>query len=55
LCRHTLNDFHLFEGDRTAGTWKQFLAAHAESLAATDFFGVDTVFFKRLYVLMFDL
>jgi len=34
-------------------TWKQFLAAHAETLVATDFFSVDTVFFKRLYVLMF--
>jgi hypothetical protein len=29
-------------------TWGQFLSAHAESLLATDFFTVDTVFFKRL-------
>jgi transposase InsO family protein len=34
-------------------SWKQFLAAHAATLVATDFFTVDTVFFKRLYVLVF--
>ncbi len=38
---------------RSELTWKEFLAAHAETLVATDFFSVDTVFFKRLYVLMF--
>jgi hypothetical protein len=31
----------------------QFLTAHAESLVATDFFTVDSVFFKRIYVLFF--
>jgi transposase InsO family protein len=40
-------------GRRSELTWKQFLAAHAETLVATDFFSVDTVFFKRLYVLIF--
>ena len=34
-------------------TWKQLLAAHAETLVAADFFSVDTVFFKRFYVLCF--
>lgn len=29
------------------------LPAHAESLVAADFFSVDTVFFKRLYVLIY--
>ncbi len=38
-------------GRRSELTWKQFLAAHAETLLAADFFSVDTIFFKRLYVL----
>ncbi len=40
-------------GRRSQLTWKQFLAAHAESLVAADFFSVDTIFFKRLYVLIY--
>ena len=40
-------------GKRSGLSWKQFLAAHAESLIATDFLTVDTIFFKRLYVLFF--
>jgi transposase len=40
-------------GRRSEMTWKQFLKAHAESLVAPDFFSVDTVFFKRLYVLIY--
>ena len=40
-------------GRRSQLTWKQFLAAHAETLVATDFFSVETVFFKRLYVLIY--
>ena len=35
-------------GRRSQLTWKQFLAAHAETLVAADFFSVDTIFFKRL-------
>src|SRR5216684_3182479 len=40
-------------GRRSRLTWKQFLAAHAETLVAADFFSVDTIFFKRLYVLLY--
>ena len=39
-------------GRRSQLTWKQFLTAHAETLVAADFFCVDTIFFKRLYVLI---
>ena len=40
-------------GRRAGLSWKQFLAAHAETLVAADFFSVDTIFFKRLYVLIY--
>jgi putative transposase len=33
---------------RSALTWRRFLAAHACTMVATDFFSVDTVFLKRL-------
>jgi hypothetical protein len=36
---------------RSPSSWRQFLSAHAEKLEATDFFTVDTVIFKRLYLL----
>src|SRR6202011_3094218 len=38
---------------RSQLTWKRFLTAHAETLVAADFFSVDTIFFKRLYVLIY--
>lgn len=38
---------------RRGMSWKQFLAAHAQTLVAADFLSVDTVFFKRLYVLIY--
>lgn len=34
-------------------SWKQFLAAHAQTLVVADFFSLDTVFFKRLDVLIY--
>jgi len=39
---------------RRAGlTWRRFLRAHGKAILACDYFTVDTVFFKRLYVLFF--
>src|SRR5207245_6680866 len=38
---------------RDGPTWAQFLAAHAGAVLACDFFTVDTVLFRTLYVLVF--
>jgi putative transposase len=38
---------------RTGPTWTQFLSAQAKTMLACDFFTVDTVFLKRIYVLYF--
>jgi hypothetical protein len=38
---------------RVGLTWRRFLQAHGRAILACDYFTVDTVFLKRLYVLFF--
>ena len=38
---------------RSGPTWSEFLSSQASSMSACDFFSVDTVLLKRLYVLFF--
>jgi hypothetical protein len=48
-----LKDAGLDPAPRRAGpTWRQFLSAQAHAIRAIDFAHVDTVFLRRLYVLV---
>ena len=49
-----LKDAGIDSAPRWAGmTWRAFLARQATTILAADFFHVDTVFPRRLYVLFF--
>src|SRR6185369_9073040 len=48
-----LKDAGLDPAPRRAGpTWRQFLSAQAHAIVAVDFAHVDTVFLRRLYILL---
>lgn len=52
--RNLLRRHQLGPAPRRAGSrWREFLGAQAASMVACDFFTVDTVFLRRLYVLFF--
>jgi putative transposase len=52
--RNLLRRHRVPPAPRRAGlTWRRFLLAHGRAILACDYFAVDTVFLKRLYVLFF--
>jgi transposase InsO family protein len=51
--RNVLRDAHLGPAGRPGPTWREFLQAQAKSLIAVDFFTVDTMWLRRVYVRFF--
>ena len=52
--RHVLREEHVGPaGGRSGPSWRQFLQSQAKNLIAVDFFTVDTLWLRRLYVLFF--
>ena len=49
--RRVLRSHGLGSAPRSGPTWKQFIAAQAKGILATDFFVVDTIGLNQLYVL----
>ena len=51
--RNVLRRHHLKPAPRRSGPWSEFLRAQAAGTLSCDFFHVDTVMLRRVYVLFF--